>query len=292
MGVVIYVLENNFSFIGSRFYNNIAYSKGDVVLMYKSNVSFNQCEAIGNSANNSGVVYQLFGSLVITASTITHNNASEIGILNIEGCALIVDTVFSFNQAKLGAIYLSKSELFNISNTSIVHNNVRTKGILYAQDSTLKGNGKLDIEDNVASLSIVYIVRCNATLRHTITFANNSASFTVINSRVMFYDNSTFIHNGMLANASEIFAEGSAITAIQSTVSLHGNTKIEDNFSTCSGGGIYAIESIVEMLYDVCIEHNNANDSGGVYLYSSVLFCESSCVISIILVTKFSISQA
>ena len=283
LGAVIYVLESNFSIIGSRFYNNIANSKGGVVLMYKSNVSFNQCEAIGNSANNGGVVYQLFGLLVITASTITQNNASEIGILNIEGCALIIDTVFSFNQAKLGVIYLSESESFNISNTSIIHNNVTTKGILYAQDSTIKGNGKLDIEDNVASLSIVYIVRCNAILRHMVSYANNSASFTVINSIVMFYDSSTFIHNGfgMFAKASEIFAEGGAITAIQSTVSLHGHTKIEDNFSASFGGGIYAIESIIEMLYDVCIKHNKANGSGGgVYLYSSVLCCEKGCNIS------------
>ena len=106
----------------------------------------------------------------------------------------------------------------------------------------------------------MYIVRCNAILRHMVSYANNSASFTVINSIVTFYDSSTFINNGfgMFAKASEIFAEGGAITAIQSTVSLHGNTKIEDNFSASFGGGIYAIESIVEMLYDVCIKHNKA----------------------------------
>ena len=73
LGAVVYVFNSNMSFFGSRFSKNKADKKDGVIFLYKSNVSFNKCEAIGNFAENGGVLYQLFRSLIITASNITIN---------------------------------------------------------------------------------------------------------------------------------------------------------------------------------------------------------------------------
>ena len=135
--------------------------------------------------------------------------------------------------------------------------------------------------DNFANSNIVYIIRCNATLRCPIIFASNSASFTVVNSDIVIHESSKFIDNGEIAKSSMDFKEGGAITIIQSTMLIYGEATIEHNWSASSGGGIYAIESIVKVFNDVCINHNTANFSGGgVYLFSSVLICESTCTIS------------
>ncbi len=223
-------------------------------------------------------MYLLLGSLIITTSNITNNIASDIGILNLEGDEILIkDSLFTFNQAHLGMIYLTDNKLLKFSNTTMMYNNVSTKGVLYAQDSNIEGSGMLIIKGNIASLGIVYIVRCNASLLSTFTFINNSASFTAINSNLVVYGDSVFIENGVL----KTFAEGGAITTIQSTMSLYGYAKIEDNFSASSGGGIYAVESIVEMFNNVSLKYNKAYSSGGgMHMYSSVLICEQYCEIS------------
>ena len=283
LGAVFYVIESTLSFFGSHFTNNTATNKGGVIFSYKSDVSLTKTLAVGNVAENGGVVYQLLGSLTITSSNISRNVAYKIGVLNIEGrTVLINDSTFSYNEAHLGMIFLSKVESFNISTTTnIERNNVSMKGVVYAQDCNIEVNGKVVIQDNVARLSTVNIVRCNASFRRMVIYDKNSASFTVINSVVTFYGKNTFKANGL--RAGKEFAEGGAITMIQSTLLIRGQTKIEDNFSASSGGGIYAIESIIEMLStkQVCIKNNSASFSGGaVYLYSSVLICECTCLIS------------
>lgn len=143
LGAVFYTLNCNVYFLRSRFINNTANHKGGVLFMYKNTVKFDKCEAIGNRAENGGVVYQLFGSLVITASNIIGNVASKIGILNLEGEAVINASTFSFNQAHQGMIYLSKSKLCIIA-ARIMYNKVFTKGIFYAQDSTIEGSSELN----------------------------------------------------------------------------------------------------------------------------------------------------
>ncbi len=282
LGAVFYIMNSSISFFGSIFRNNKANEKGGVIFMYKSSVNFDRCEAVGNSAKTSAVVHELLGSLTITDSNITQNTAADIGILNVEGHTVIINgSTFSYNQAHIGMIFISKVEFFTIRNTIIIHNNVTVKGVLYARESDIKGSGTLTIEDNDADLGTVYLVRCEATFRHTANFVNNSASFTVINSNTTFYEGTTFLNNGISAKSSMEFAEGGAITSIQSTISFYGHTRIEDNSSSSSGGGIYAIDSIVQLLNHACIKHNKAkNSGGGIYLYSSVLICEQFCLIS------------
>ena len=288
LGAVFYALNSNVSFSGSRFINNTANDKGGVLFMYRSNVIFDKCEANGNLAENGGVVYQLLGSLTITNSIITQNVAYNIGVLNSEGhSVLISNSTFSFNRAHLGVIFLSKVTSFEFNNTSIVLNEVSTKGILYAQNVDLKGSGRILIENNTANLSIVYVIQCNVTLSDgsTFSFSKNSASFTAINSFITLSGSSSFFGNGWLPKVSVDFKEGGAITTVQSTVLIRGKAKIDHNYSASSGGGIYAIESAVKMYGTdntyVNITCNKAKFSGGgIYLYSSILICRYECEIS------------
>ena len=287
-GAVVYALLSNVSFLRSRFYRNKAEFKGGVILSYKSHLILDKCEAINNSANNSGVVNMLVGKLEIRECTFYQNSAQNVaGILNVETCSrvMISDSEFNSNSAEsLGIFHTSSSNLY-LMNTTIMNNSDNFKGVIHAQDSVIDSTYYLEISNNVGYLSVVYLVRCNASFHGTTTFENNSASFMMIDSNVTFVGNNNFKNNNNRKRLNKgnywSLDEGGAVSSFLSLMYFDGETRFIENYSGKSGGAIFATESIIYFYGMVEVHSNVAEESGGgIYLYRTSLFCQGDSYIT------------
>ena len=286
-GAVTYSVFSNISFHGCEFCGNKAEKKSGVVFMYKSNLSLNGCKVIENSADSGGAMQLLYGTLEIKESTFIRNSADNIGaVLDIENCSLtITDSLFSHNSVdNFGILHMAVSVLL-LSNTTLSYNTVKNKGVINAQDSTIESRGDLNIIGNCGKMSIVHLVRCNATFSDMTIFKYNTASFTVINSKLRFFGNNIFEGNACderCSNENNYTQKigGGAFTSIRSRLNISKQTTFKNNYSKNSGGAIYAVESYVRVYGAVSVEFNRAEDSGGgVYLYRSTLSCKGNCSI-------------
>ena len=286
MGAVIYALESdNLTFHGSKFYGNKAKEKGGAILSYTSHIILDKCEAFNNSASEGGVINLLSGTLEIKNSCFYQNSAYKMGgVMYVESSPrlLISASSFSCNEAdRLGIFHLSYS-ILTLQNTTITNNRVKVKGVIHAQDSQIKSVDGLNILENDGKLSVVYLVRCNATFHDDMNFEKNSASLIVIECNITFCGNTIFAFSEYpLSTDKWAQDEGGAISSFQSTLNFYGNTTFKENHSKRSGGAIHAVESIVNFYACVFIDNNTAKESGGgIYLYSSILLCQGETYIT------------
>ena len=285
-GAVAYSVFSNLSFHRCVFYGNKAEKKSGVVFMYRSIISLNGCEVIENSADSGGAMQLLYGTLEIKESIFIRNSADNVGaVLNIENCSMIItDSLFSHNWVdNFGILHMATSVLL-LSNTTLSYNTVKNKGVINAQDSTIESRD-LNIIGNYGKMSIVHLVRCNATFSDMTTFKTNTASFMVINCNVTFKGSNNIFEGNFCdewcSNRKNWKVGRGAITTIRSRIDFQKQTTFKDNHSKNRGGGIYAVESFVTLHGDVSVEFNQAEYSGGgVYLYRSTLSCKGNLYIT------------
>ena len=293
------VPEGSFSISDSNFSNNTAeigggviQSNGGWVYIADSSYSDNMAQLGGvlclsggstyiansmysnNIAGNGGVIFKFSGSLHVVDSTFVNNTARGAGgVLYSSGSLMIANSIFSGNKASLGGIAHTFNSQMTIVDCFFEKTMTSLVGSVYAFVTSINISGKTTFVDNYGSL---YCFNCNITFSGYTTFEKcmestdrvleEGGAITSLLSNVMFAGTSNLISNKG--------RNGGAILAIESTISVSGDTIIANNTAKAEGGGLYLRQSTLELnraQLTCFFSHNNATLGGGIHTIGSTI---------------------
>ena len=252
-GVMATYSESSFIIINSTFNNNSAMNGGGVMrTLRKSSFIINNSSFTNNSAKHGGVMRTFHEtSFIITDSTFTNNTAAQIGaVIWCEGSFSVNNSRFNFNAVdkSLGMMFMARCYA-HFSNSTFNHN----FGSLYVFDSYLTLSGYTKFENGGKSQ-----------VAENVITRSEGGAITIFQSIVTFMGK-----NSLLNNQAH---HGGAISATDSTIILHGETIIANNFArNGSGGGISLRESILKIRGNCNISNNHALIGGGIHTTSSTI---------------------
>ena len=319
VGASVMLSSSNVTINGSDFYSNSATDHGAglfahncIVYIYRS--SFHNHTAIGGAA-----VTAYTGVITVTASNFTFNRARQHGgafdigmnIATFSGCHFEGNVANSFAGAAL--LWGSTSKIYGRATleealqtcdescnqvavdmndpsesslsdkTQFISNSAPTGATLVIANSTLKTCGPIHFSKNFATLnSNVYFLNSNGDFKGSIELIQNLGSFFAFDSNISFSGCTKFFNCSPPENTTVNFKEGGALTLYQTTLSLQGEARFENNHAEI-GGAVVATESQIYLNNRVYILNNSASTSGGgLYLSQTELLSvqESTLTIS------------
>ena len=152
-----------------------------------------------------------------------------------------------------------------------ISNTAPTGSAVHMIKSTLKSYGSILFANNSATLySTAYFVDSNGSFDGLTLMSQNSGSFFAFNSKISFSGCTFFIDCSLPKKSlATVLDEGGALTLIQTTLSVHGETIFEHSQAEFSGA-ILATESQVNLNDKVTMTDNKASKNGGaLYLFHS-----------------------
>ena len=232
----------------------VMYSKGNMVMIIKSTIQ-------NNSADTDGGAILLHQSrLLISKSNLLTNRAeSRGGVLNVDQSSVKLDNVtLKGNSANLG-------------------------GVIWADHATIDSYS-VDITDNRANSSVVYLMESTLNLT-SVEFSSNNGSLCSIESSLILTDvNMTEMKTGAIQGIkkSQQLEEGGAITAFQGTIRFYGNVLLANNCAQ-TGGAIRATEVKAYFEGNVTVANNVATQNGGgIFLRQSELTCRGNSTLMLL----------
>ena len=164
-----------------------------------------------------------------------------------------------------------------------ISNSAPTGAAIYVINSTVYSCGSIIFKNNFATLySTFYFLDSHGIFEGRLDISQNIGSFFMFNSNVTFTGCNRFVNGSPTKNPNASFREGGAITLVQTTLYLRGQSLFENNHAEI-GGAIVATESILYLMDSVTVRRNTAyNSGGGLYLSQSELYGlrESTLIIS------------
>ena len=152
--------------------------------------------------------------------------------------------------------------------TIFVSNSAPTGAAIYVIKSTVKNCGSiLFLKNHAIQNSIVYFLDSNGTFEGTMEMSQNVGSFFGFNSDLIFSGCNQFTGGSPPQNTSTDLNEGGALTLVQTTLTLRGESRFESNYAEI-GGAIVATESEVRLQDEVFVSNNQASNSGGGFYLS------------------------
>ena len=266
-GGVIYIYtyysHAPFIIINSNFTSNIAVYYGGVLHVVTSNghssLIITNSNFTANSAFYGGVISSLGdSSFVFSNSNFTSNSATSTGgLIRCTGGILIIDNgSLSSNVVKTlggGVLFISQCST-NIANTTF-NNNV---GSIYTFNSNLKFSGNLNFENSTEPL-----------IAGNERTSQKGGVITSFQSTIIFASGSTSHFSNSLAR------DGGAISALESTIIIYGETTIANNnittIANSSGGGISLKQSRLDIRGRCNFENSTAERGGGIHAMSSTI---------------------
>ena len=265
--------DSSFTISNSTFSNNTAGS-GGVMILHGDSFTINGgvMETIGGVM----VIYGLRGdtSFTISNSTFSNNRADNFGgVMVIVGgfSFTISNSTFSNNTAeKFGGVMFTKGDSSFTISTSVFVNNKATiiGGVFWCSDGTLNIDNSNFSLNAVSSQGggLIYILKCSTHITNS-RFDENNGSLYTFNSNLTFSGHLTF-ENSMepvIAGNGVTSQEGGAITSFQSTVifTRESVVRFSNNQASADGGALLATESTITIYGETTIANNMANSSGG-----------------------------
>lgn len=284
-GSALYSNYSSVKYVSCLFqYNHSPYS-GGVIQAYMSTIALTKSHLRNNSAIYGGAMTMNFCNVSIDESMFSNNTATIGSAIRVSAGRIIINrTLFYKNSAEdTGTMFVEGCDIYITSvvfakNTANILNTVYSKGMIYIVDSTLHTSEQLLILGNsAAGTSIVYIDKSVCDFINRFTFSNNSGSFLIVNSWILFRAQIKFL-NCYYMNGNFTVQMGGALTTIESTVYFIGNTIFIGNHAKMHGGAMHATGSTIHLIGKTKFENNFANASGGgVYLFQSKLNCVDNC---------------
>jgi len=230
----------------------------------------------GNSNNGSAIYNE--GTLIISDSTFTGNNATEYygGTIYNTGTLTVSDSTFKHNNANVGGAITNWGSGNTTITSSSLYNNTAISGsggaifnyggsaAMTITDSTLYNNTASSsggaIFNNGANMAITDSTLYNNTALHGGAISNQGGIITIINS--------TLYNNTAYKNAPEggsYFSYGGAIYNIHASIVTITNCTLYNNTATTNGGAIYYDGSVNITITSSSLYNNTANNGGAIY---------------------------
>ena len=304
-GGAVYALSSPITLDKSTLMNNLATGYGGAVYAETSPITIDDSTLNNNIVIGSGGVVAAFGSPVTIVNS-TLNNNTAIGDYGGGGAAFAIASPIAINSSSLnsnavtgvggggGAVFAQLSPI-TINNITLKNNTVTGDGgavfalsstitidscvftdntvtgtgsAFYLISVTLNSSGFLDIQNNMASLGVLYAVESTLLVSGKTTVMNNYGSLFVYSCNVTFMGYTSIMNNSLLSNSSQ---EGGAVTSFQSEIFFMGRANLMYN-RAIRGGAISATQSKLFMYGDITVSYNTALISGGgIYAYQSEL---------------------
>ena len=270
-----------FTFIGNKFYSNAATDTAGAIVLLKNstlqadtNIFFNNTATIGAVLYTEGPdpIHSVIKNSILVNNMINDSggiiDVSKATFLTLENTQLINNSAKYFAGFIIDAML---SPTVTVINSTFVNNSVGASLIAVGESGTLHLFSSYFIE-NTGAVALVQI-HDNAANIENCEFIDNLGSIYAFNSKVIFSGNNNF---SLLSPASHTdHTVGGALTIIQSLFVFENEscTLLERN-SAYNGGAIFATESSVYVHGQMTVTENFANNSGGgIYLYQSGLHC-------------------
>ena len=259
-GSVMYTVDDSsFNISNSNFISNNAARHGGVLYaLGDSSFTFSNVTFIVNTAAHDGgvMVTQDGSSFNIQNSTFTNNSAAiDGGVMRIhdDSSSTVNNCVFTHNKATIsGGVIHCSDGTFNVDNSHFSLNEVFSQGG-----------------------GLMYVFQCSVNITDS-NFDQNTGSLYSLNGSIIFggYIKLKRFTESLLAGTEATNQEGGAITSLQSTVIITGESTLHISYNRASrGGAILATESSTIKIYgEMKITNNSASSSGGaILLKKSVL---------------------
>ena len=297
IGASLVSSSSNVTMYRSTFDFNSATDHAGGLFAYNSTVFIARCIFHNNTAWSGGGVATVEGKITVYLSVFTFNSVVHHGgaldllsdiatisacyfkgnIANSKGGAVI----FWSNTGKIyGKAMQNRNE--NCSDryqgvvdmecvsdstlgckTQFISNSAPIGAALYITGSTVKSCGPIFISRNFAThSSSVYLVNSNWQFQGITELTQNLGSFSANKSNISFSGCVSFTDCSPPENATAYFKEGGALTLYQTSLTLHGMARFENNYAEI-GGAIVAVESKVYLNNEVYVLNNGGSGSGG-----------------------------
>ena len=275
----IHVVNSNISISNTLFENNTA-DLGGAVLCENSSISINNCSFFNNFAiQDGGGLYTSYSTASINHTWFINNSAIKpnayAGAVQIllNSTSAIENSMFINNSAGYGggAVDIYKAHKNCIKNTVFIQNRANIGSAIFVESSSLVSSDVLNISNNTANSSAVYILNSTVSLTGEITICNNYGTVFAFASNLTFAGYTEIMNNSKDSTSQMVHQEGGSVTCFQSQVVFIGTTQFMFNTAK-HGGAISTMESKIYLYGIVDIVQNTASSSGGgIYAYQSEL---------------------
>ena len=309
-GVIKSWANSSFTITNSTFIYN--YASFDSIIEASENSSFTISNSAFTS--NLGGVMVTTGNSIFTINNSIFTSNSVFGWGSVvatwsNSSFTVSNSIFSSNNINIGYVIATyENSLFSISNSSFINNTgtantavIMISGSVLSVDSSHFNNNSVDDDYNGGIMSLF---QCSAQIANSIFEHNVGSSVFIFNSNLTLSGKSKYeaseellkAGNGRVSQGGMITSfqstvffdrdsnthltgnqarEGGAITAIESTIIMFGETTIANNNLTeignTSGGGISLKQSRIEIRGKCNIFNNFATRGGGIYATSSTI---------------------
>ena len=276
--------DSRFVIINSIFTSNSAEYGGVMYTVDDSSYNISNVIFVVNTAAREGGVIRTFGasSFRITYSNFTNNIAARDGGIMVtqDGSFNIQNSTFTNNSAAIagGVMVTQDDSSVTVNNCVFTHNKATLSGgVIHCSDGTFNVDNSNFSLNEVFSQGggVMYVFRCSVNITDS-NFDQNTGSLYTFNGNVMFsgYIRLKSFTESLHAGKEVTNQEGRAITSLQSTVIINGESTVRISYNRAShGGAILATESSTIIIYgEMIITNNSAKSSGGaILLQNSVL---------------------
>jgi predicted outer membrane repeat protein len=261
-GAGIATQEGRISVNASRFIDNVVVRHAAALDFYKDSPIISGCVFVNNVAHSfAGAVLFWFSDGIIYAKTTPEGG--------VQPCNDTISMRCNNNATDYeGLVDYDSSHFATGEKTIFVSNSAPTGAAIYVIKSTVRNCGPiLFLKNHVTRNSVVYFLDSNGTFEGTTEMSQNVGSFFGFNSDLIFSGCSRFTKGSPPQNTSTDLNEGGALTLVQTTLTLRGESRFEHNFAEI-GGAIVATESEVRLQDEVLVSNNRASNSGGGFYLS------------------------
>ena len=275
-GVMLTSGDSSFSISNSNFTSNSATHGGVMRTSGDSSFSISNSTFTSNSATRGGVMLTSGdSSFSISNSTFTSNSATRGGVMLIFGDSSfsISHSNFTSNSAKSGGVIRTFGDSsFSISNSTFTSNSATRGGVM-----DTFGDSSFSISNsNFNSNSATYggVIRTSGDSSFSISNSNFTSNSATSGGVMYIYSEFSFTTTNSIftSNSAE---DGGAILAIESTITINGETTIANNNMTAIdnsiGGGISLRQSRLEIRGECNLVNNSAVRGGGIHASSSII---------------------
>ena len=281
----------SFKISTSTFSYNSANHDGGVMAITNFGNSFkiSTCTFTNNRAEYyGGVMYSSTigdSSFEISTSIFTNNIAAFGGVMSIRGgnLRMIYDSLPNFNTCVFvnntatdsGGVFWCSGETLTIDNSSFSLN--REGGVIfilqcstYITNSTFnQNNGSLYTFNS--NLTFSGYLKFEKFMEPLVTGKFNGVTSQEGGAITSFQSTVIFTRESVVHFSNNRASHGGAILAIESTITIYGETTIANNVANSSGGGISLKQSRLEIKGKCQISNNVAVRGGGIHDSSSTI---------------------
>ena len=278
---VLFTAECHMSDIGSFYYNNAidSYTAFDSTVSSSSSVLiFNSCKFHSNDE-----AFWITNTTINLYLSELTNNRTHYGVFLAQYSNIKIESTCIKENVVLRDILNVFQSSVSLINTTILGNIAKYGHVLSARKSTLQLES-YELQDILIAANIgentISFSESQVNITGKLIFVNNSGTFLISNSKVRFFNATTFQSCTGSATTSTAFvhAEGGAFTAIGSKVWFYDSVLFLNNSSNDVGGGLCAYGSNIYIIKNIQVGKNQAKESGGgIFLYRSSFICTQLC---------------